>query len=70
MYSALETLLVKGCKQVEHQDELNQVKKLYDKDINYDNLEVQFRTIFQSVKEDLSLVGIVDHFKLLSTTAM
>ena len=26
-----------------------QVKKLYDKDINYDNLEVQFQTISQSV---------------------
>ena len=34
-------------KQVECQDELNQVKKLYDKDIN---LEVQFQTISQSIK--------------------
>ena len=66
LYSALETLLVKGCKQVEHQDELNQ---LYDKDIKYDNLEVQFQTIFQSVKEDLSLVGITDYLKSLSITA-
>ena len=69
MYSALETLLVKGCQQVEHQDELNQVQKLYDKDIKYDNLEVQFQTISQSVKEDLSLVGITDYLKSLSITA-
>ena len=69
MYSALETLLVKGCKQVECQDELNQVKKLYDKNINYDNIEVQFQTISQSIKGDLSLVGIVDYLKSLSTTA-
>ena len=67
--SALETLLVKGCKQVEHQDELNQVQKLYDRDIKYDNLEVQFQTISQSVKEDLSLVGITDYLKSLSITA-
>lgn len=69
VYSALETLLVKGCKQIEHQDELNQVQKLYDNDINYDNLEVQFKTISQSVKEDLSLVGITDYLKSLSITA-
>ena len=68
-YSALETLLIKGCKHVEHQDELNQVQKLDDKDINYDNLEVQFQTISQSVKEDLSLVGITNYLKSLSITA-
>ena len=69
IYSALESLLVKGCKQVEHQDELDQVKKLYDKDINYDNLKVQFQTISHSVKGDLTLVGIVDYLKSLSTVA-
>ena len=69
LYSALETLLVKGCQQVEHQDELNQVQKFYDKDIKYDNLEVQFQTISQSVKEDFSLVGITDYLKSLSITA-
>jgi len=42
---------------------------VYDEDINYDNLEVQFQTISHSVKEDLSFAGIVDYLKSLSSTA-
>ena len=69
MYSGLETLLVKGCKQLDYQHELDLVKSLYDKDLNYQNLEIQFQTIASSVKDDLSLDGIVSYLKTLSSTA-
>ena len=69
MYSGLETLLLKGCKQMDHQDELHLVKSLYDKDINYQNLEIQFQTISPSVKDDLSLGGIVSYLKTLPSAA-
>ena len=69
MYSALETLLLKGCKQLDYQDELHLVKSLYDEDINYQNLEIQFQTIAPSVKDDLSLGGIVSYLKTLSLAA-
>jgi len=45
MYSGLETLLLKGCKQMDYQDELHLVKSLYDKDINYQNLEFNFKQL-------------------------
>ena len=61
MYSALETLLLKACKQLDYQDELQLVKSLYDKDINYKNLKIQFQTIAPSVKDNLSLGGIVSY---------
>ena len=69
MYSGLETLLLKGCKQLDYQDELHLVKSLYDKDLNYQNLEIQFQTIAPSVKDDLSLGGIVNYLKTLSLAA-
>ena len=69
MYSGLETLLFKGCKQMDYQDELHLVKSLYDKDINYQNLEIQFQTISPSVKDDLSLGGIVSYLKTLPSAA-
>ena len=69
MYSGLETLLLKGCKQLDYQDELHLVKSLYDKDLNYQNLEIQFQTIAPSVKDDLSLGGIVNYLKTLSSAA-
>jgi len=57
--------LLKGCKQMDYQDELHLVKSLYDKDINYQNLEIQFKTIAPSIKDDLSLGGIVSYLKTL-----
>ena len=69
MYSGLETLLLKGSKQLDYQDELHLVKSLYDKDLNYQNLEIQFQTIAPSVKDDLSLGGIVNYLKTLSSAA-
>ena len=65
----LETLLLKGCKELDYQDELHLVKSLYDKDLNYQNLEIQFQTIAPSVKDDLSLGGIVNFLKTLSSAA-
>ncbi|XP_065886227.1 zinc finger MYM-type protein 1-like [Dysidea avara] len=50
MYMNLETLLLKGCKQVEHSSELEHVKELYSDDIHYGNLEVQFQTIAPVMK--------------------
>ena len=69
MYSGLETLLLKGYKQLDYQDELHLVKSLHDKDLNYQNLEIQFQTIAPSVKDDLSLGGIVNYLKTLSSAA-
>ena len=69
MYSGLESLLLKGCKQLDYQDELHLVKSLYDKDLNYQNLEIQFQTIAPSVKDDLSLGGIFNYLKTLSSAA-
>ena len=69
MYSGLETLLLKGCKQLDYQHKLDLVKSLYDKDLNYQNLEIQFQTIASSVKDDLSLSGIVSYLKTLSSAA-
>ena len=45
------------------------MKSLYDEDINYQNLEIQFQTIAPSVKVDLSLGGIVSYLKTLSLAA-
>lgn len=69
MYSGLETLLLKGRKQLDYQHELDLVKSLYNKDLNYQNLEIQFQTIASSVKDDLSLGGIVSYLKMLSSAA-
>ena len=45
------------------------MKSVYDKDLNYQNLEIQFQTIAPSVKDDLSLGGIVNYLKTLSSAA-
>ena len=54
---------------MDYQHELDLVKSLYDKDLNYQNLEIQFQTIASSVKDDLSLGGIVSYLKTLSSAA-
>ena len=69
MYSGLETLLLKGCKRLDYKDELHLVKSLYDKDLNYENLEIQFQTIAPSLQDDVSLGGIVSYLKTLSSAA-
>lgn len=63
MYSGLETLLLKGCKRVDYQDELHLVKRLYNKGLNFPNFEI-FQTIAPLVKDDLSLGRIVSYLKV------
>ena len=69
MYMNLEALLLKGCKQVEHQSELESVRELYGDDIHYSNLEVQFQTIAPVIKGKVSLKEIVQYLSSLSESA-
>ena len=66
MYVTLEALLLKGCKQEEHASELDIVKELYEGDVNFSNLEVQFQTIAAALKDDISLSAIVQYLVSLS----
>jgi len=65
----LETLLVKGCKQVEHKSELDYVKEFYGDDINYSDLEVQFQTIAPVVKGKVFLKEIIQYLASISEPA-
>ena len=69
MYMNLETLLLKGCKQVEHSGELEHVKELYSDDIYYGNLEVQFQTIAPVMKGKVSFKEIIQYLSSLSEPA-
>ena len=66
IYVTLEALLLKGCKQEEHASELDIVKELYEGDVNFSNLEVQFQTIAAALKDDISLSAIVQYLVSLS----
>ena len=62
--------MLKGCKQEEHASELDIVKEIYEDDINFSNLEVQFQTIAPVLKDDISLGAIVQYLVSLSEQAM
>ena len=66
MYSTLEALLIKGCKQIDHTNELSCVRELYGGDIEYNNLEVQFQTIAPAVQNNVTLNEIVQYLANLS----
>lgn len=65
MYATLEALLLKGCKQ-EDVSELDIVKELYEGDVNFSNLEVQFQMIAPGLKDDISFSAIVQYLVSLS----
>ncbi len=69
IYSRLEHFLLKGCQEKAYDEELKVVRDVYKDDLNYSELEIQFKTLSAQLTGEVSLSSIVAYLKGLSEPA-